>query len=660
MKAHSLFKRLTSCGFSIALILGIITILIISTQVRAEKDIVENVEKQCDQLYDKFIKKNNACIDECDLKKKAKYYNTLIGLQNQMDALGCEEVESLIYMCGSLADLSDIYYVIDPPSPNHISVGETVKLTATFNGPPCITKSKGEELEGEVSGSQTWYSDDKRIATVDQGGLVRGENPGIVMIRVMSDDMIIPGVVDLQGVAQVNVDCDLEGAYIDVSKTDLEIDVGESEFISAIPVGPICLTEDLEWESIDESVATVDQNGNITGVGQGITQIFVRHKTFKDIESEIIVNVRPRENAIEIQPTMAEIDVGETIFLLVRVTDKDGNVIPDAKVDWEIPAQDFISFDPINQLVTGLKEGGPVELTAEYETVFATAVIFVGPQECSSIQIQPNSAKILIDESKTLEVTVKDKHGNIIQDPFIDWTIPSGGIISFDPINYIVTGSDVGTATITATCGAASDSTIITVIGNNQQYHLEWHLYRIIDYNLDEPGSEYRKFWYSGDMTLEFEYIAYWDQFYLKDYNVNKITYNAEENLMFDCNTNWTEVSEGMRVPQLDPYIDRDPSGGWLYTFNLVRLYYPEYYYTYQSLVGDTCVIENEIRQNTGGDSLLCTPDGVPKHFYPYCSEFVDIQSDDPTRFTFDSTVVENASPGLSTSVWSITLERVP
>jgi hypothetical protein len=222
------------------------------------------------------------------------------------------------------------------------------------------------------------YSDDESIATVDQtSGLVLGENPGIVRINVMSDD-----IPELWGVALVRVDCDMEGAYIDVSTTELEIEKGKTEQIVATPVGPDCF-KNLIWESNDESVATVDQDGNVTGVDEGMTQIVVRNEILSsdwpEIKKVITVTVGFRER-VEIQPSMAEIDIGEPpLYLLVRVVDSGGVPIPDAVVHWwiEPEGQDIIAFDETTQLVTALKEGGPVEIWAEYETVSEKAVIMV-------------------------------------------------------------------------------------------------------------------------------------------------------------------------------------------------------------------------------------------------------------------------------------------
>jgi hypothetical protein len=98
MKPYPLFRRLTSFGFSIAIILGTVSIclLVLSPPVIAKPDDpLGDIPKACDRLYQAYKTVEQICIDECDLKQKQNYFNAQIELQKRMDALGCEEVANL-------------------------------------------------------------------------------------------------------------------------------------------------------------------------------------------------------------------------------------------------------------------------------------------------------------------------------------------------------------------------------------------------------------------------------------------------------------------------------------------------------------------------------------------------------------------------------------
>ena len=53
---------------------------------------------------------------------------------------------------------------------------------------------------------------------------------------------------------------------------------------------------DFTWSSTNEDVATVDQNGLVTGLTEGYTTIYGRHKEYENVNVMCIVNVAKAEN----------------------------------------------------------------------------------------------------------------------------------------------------------------------------------------------------------------------------------------------------------------------------------------------------------------------------------------------------------------------------
>ena len=113
----------------------------------------------------------------------------------------------------------------------------------------------------------TWISNAPEIATVDENGLVTGVGIGDAIITVTSN-------ID----NTVYNTCNVHVGTSDVKNisipTDLSLHYGENTQI--IPeISPSYAIYDLKWQSSNENVVTVDQQGNITGVGPGEADITV-------------------------------------------------------------------------------------------------------------------------------------------------------------------------------------------------------------------------------------------------------------------------------------------------------------------------------------------------------------------------------------------------
>lgn len=62
---------------------------------------------------------------------------------------------------------------------------------------------------------------------------------------------------------------------ITLSSTEVHLKVGETEKLSTLIIGAKSDTPELLWYSHDETIATVSQNGLITAVGEGETEVVV-------------------------------------------------------------------------------------------------------------------------------------------------------------------------------------------------------------------------------------------------------------------------------------------------------------------------------------------------------------------------------------------------
>ncbi len=104
-------------------------------------------------------------------------------------------------------------------------------------------------------------------------------------------------------------------AQVILSKREMFINVGGSDisYITGYPTGSAEANE--VWKSMDESIATVDSLGHVTGVGQGETFVILSFDNNPGIEIEIKVHVASGVGGIQ-PPTVAPAESSTTDAIL--------------------------------------------------------------------------------------------------------------------------------------------------------------------------------------------------------------------------------------------------------------------------------------------------------------------------------------------------------
>lgn len=153
----------------------------------------------------------------------------------------------------------------------------------------------------------TWKSENESIATVDENGWVKPLQPGEVNIVATS-----------AVAASVTASCKVKVGYsypseIAVTPSSAELKVGATQQLSFV-VSPSTAKQAVQWESSDESVATVDANGQVTAIAKGSTTITATHVDDTDVAGtcQITVLDAPQPTSVAVTPTTLTLKVGET------------------------------------------------------------------------------------------------------------------------------------------------------------------------------------------------------------------------------------------------------------------------------------------------------------------------------------------------------------
>jgi uncharacterized protein YjdB len=145
-----------------------------------------------------------------------------------------------------------------------------------------------------------WETQDPNMATVETDEL------GVGKITVLKNGSTVVTVRSGQVTKEIQVDgyisiIELEGirwsVIVDdepVTDSPLSLPVGKTVKLIAIPYPVNANTEDsntvtLGWESSNEDVATIDQDGSITVAGAGTATITVSCAEYEDISVEIVI-----------------------------------------------------------------------------------------------------------------------------------------------------------------------------------------------------------------------------------------------------------------------------------------------------------------------------------------------------------------------------------
>ena len=133
------------------------------------------------------------------------------------------------------------------------------------------TLLKAKFTPSTVNHAVTWSSSNESIATVDVTGLVTGMSVGNAVITVVSDED--PSLTATYTVTVTGSKVDVIG--VTVGKSSLNVKLLNTASLSYTVYPANATIRSITWSSADESIATVDNNGIITPVNEGTTNIIV-------------------------------------------------------------------------------------------------------------------------------------------------------------------------------------------------------------------------------------------------------------------------------------------------------------------------------------------------------------------------------------------------
>lgn len=137
--------------------------------------------------------------------------------------------------------------------------GDEYQLEAIFQASKELDEAKMAEATAALE--LEWVSSNEEVATVDESGLVTAVDVGEAEITVSVKDQ------ELSATCKVTVENPVKDIEV---PEELEFTVGdEAKKIEAKVLPEDAVGYEIQYESSDEKIATVDENGNVTPVAKG-------------------------------------------------------------------------------------------------------------------------------------------------------------------------------------------------------------------------------------------------------------------------------------------------------------------------------------------------------------------------------------------------------
>ena len=303
-----------------------------------------------------------------------------------------------------------------------VSVYGKLKLKATVT----------EDLEGQEI---RWFSGDSSLATVD-GGVVVGKKPAEKVT-------ICAQVGDYRGYFDVKV---IDAVAVTVRSGTNPLAPGET-----LQLQHNRGTEAVRWAAVDTNIATVDEDGVVTAVADGSTNVYAKFNN-GTISGRYKVTVKTP--VVELTDfTLSEESLNLTVGQSQTVAVQE--FVPADATDTTLT---WISSDTAVATVDAGKitavGAGTATITATHGSIVKTVNVTVteAPVPVGSVTISGGQDSLLRGESMQLSAAVLPENAS---DKTVTWSISpaTAGTVSEDGLVELNEAGSATTATVTAICG---------------------------------------------------------------------------------------------------------------------------------------------------------------------------------------------------------------
>ncbi len=292
----------------------------------------------------------------------------------------------------------------------------------------------------------TWNTSDKSLATVDPDGKVTTLAVGTVTISCVSEDT---GVV---AYCVVEITEPVTGLTLNSYHEEI---VKGTRFVIVPTVLPVEAPDKrVTYVSSDPEIASVDENGVVTGLKGGSCEIIVT-TVESSLKATCTIQVKEYVSSIEIHNAKEIMNIGDTLQLSADVQTESAS---NRKVIWSTSNSGIATVDQSGK-VTGIAPGTVVitALAADGSGVSASVAIRV-INPVTSITLSEGKITIYVGDTHNIVATIHPENASIkgiewtSDDPTIAKVYSDGDVVGVAPGRTIVNATSTDTNEVVAHC----------------------------------------------------------------------------------------------------------------------------------------------------------------------------------------------------------------
>ncbi len=342
---------------------------------------------------------------------------------------------------------------------------EVTKVTLSKNK---IKMKKGDkytlnyEIEPKTATNKniTWYSTNESVVIVENGKITAKRKGEATIVVRTGNNKVAKTEVVVTDDSKVKEDVDVKGIDLNTNEVYLYVDGTANVVATIIPND--ATNKNITWTSQNKNIATVSNNGIITGKKVGTTTVMV--KTDNNKKASVKVNVINRPDikkgnkkvevkSIDLNLQNANIYVDDKISMAATVYPSSAT---NKRVTWSSSDSNVAKVDN-NGMITGLATG-TATITAKSNNgktakVTITVIKKLGGVvketknvEEESIELNVNEGNVYVGDKLTLSATIYPSNAS---NKTVTWTSSNSSVATVDK-NGLVEGQSSGTVTITA------------------------------------------------------------------------------------------------------------------------------------------------------------------------------------------------------------------
>ena len=214
---------------------------------------------------------------------------------------------------------------------------------------------------------------------------------------------------------------------------------------------------DLVWSTADPTIATIDSEGDIHGVGIGSTTVSAR---IDGVTGEGTVFVQPGSlGSIEITSERTELLAGSAISLGVVLRNTNGARLPFEAVAWSVDVTTIVRISQ-DGVATGQRSGSAI-VRGAVRGVTGSLALRVVAAEVARI-VLPATFQVGEGETASIPVRLEDPLGGEVVGVPVGWTSTDPSVATVS--DGLVRGVRVGGTILTASAGGVTATTSVQVL----------------------------------------------------------------------------------------------------------------------------------------------------------------------------------------------------